>query len=124
MVGYFRMVDAYVSVDHTGTAEPVRNHVCARSNGVRDAAVMISIAPSIGLLCLKLNGTKGRTDGEMGMLSWGFLMTRVAALPWIQLMTTVLALQVDSLNIVRDGIRICLSCLPIRQLTRIQREHH
>ena len=123
-VGYFRMVDAYVSVDHTGTAEPVRNHVCARSNGVRDAAVMISIAPSIGLLCLKLNGTKGRTDGEMGMLSWGFLMTRVAALPWIQLMTTVLALQVDSLNIVRDGTRICLSCLPIRQLTSIQREHH
>ena len=106
------MVDAYVSVYHTGTAEPVRNHVCARSDGVRDAAVMISIAPSIGLLCLKLNGTKGRTDGEMGMLSWGFLMT------------TVLALQVDSLNIVRDGIRICLSCLPIRQLTSIQREHH
>ena len=82
------MVDAYVSVDHTGTAEPVRNHVCARSNGVRDAAVMISIAPSIGLLCLKLNGTKGRTDREMGVLSWGFLMTCVAALPWMQLMTT------------------------------------
>ena len=129
MVGYFRMVDAHMSVDHTGNAEPLRNHVRARKQWyeglpVRDAAVMISIAPSIGLLCLKLNGTKGRTDGEMGMLSWGFLMTRVAALPWIQLMTTVLALQVDSLNIVRDGIRICLSCLPIRQLTRIQREHH
>ena len=40
MVGYFRMVDAYVSVDHTGTAEPVRNHVCARSTGMRGAAVI------------------------------------------------------------------------------------
>ena len=50
------------------------------------------ITASIGLLCLKLNGTKVRTEREMGVLSWDFLMTRVAAVPWMQLMTTVLVL--------------------------------
>ena len=48
MVGYFRMVDAYVSVDHTGNAEPLRNHVRARKQWyeglpVQDAAVIDAV---------------------------------------------------------------------------------
>ena len=54
-VGYFRMVDAYVSVDHTGNAEPLRNHVRARKQWyeglpVRDAAVIEGTCVAISVM--------------------------------------------------------------------------